>query len=447
MMPFTCGDEHPLAPGGASPIEHVILIVKENKTYDCLFGDLDIDASRDPDLQMFPASTTPNQRALAQAFNIADNFYGDAAESDSGHTALVNAHLTEWVERMWQDRDRYDVWGVYPVLEVSKPDRGSFFTWLVDHDIDLRIYGEIVGGAAVSSKGMIVQFHDSDYPGGTIVNYEVKDEVKAQYVAERIGAGELAQFTYLSLPNDHGVGISAGKPTPESMVADNDLAVGIVVDALSHSPLWAKSAVIVVQDDPQGCSDHVEAHRGFTMVISPWARRGYVSHVHYSFAHLFATIERILGVPPLGRPDAAAVPMYDFFTSKPDLAPFTALPREYPEELGDIHMPGQSATRCMDFRSADRNPGLEIVYDEYFAWRRGEVDRLHADANIAARIAAMPDGDEDEEEAEEELLAFDVEWAAHVAYLQARGEAAPTLPALGPAADCRERPLADRDDD
>lgn len=434
MLPFTCGGDHPLAPEGASPIEHVILVVKENKTFDCLFGALEIDASRDPSMQVFPSSTTPNQRALAQQFNISDNFFSDAAESDTGHTALVNAHLTEWVERIWQDRDAYDVWGFYPVNEVSRPDRGSFFTWVVDHDLSLRIYGEIVGAAAISTKGAISQYSDPDYPGGVIVNYEVKDEDKAKYVAARIAEGELAAFTYVSLPNDHGVGVSPGKPTPESMVADNDYGVGIIVDALSHSPFWDKSALIVLQDDPQGCSDHVEAHRGFVTIVSPWARRGYVSHVHYSFAHVFATIRRLLGLPPLGRPDAAAAPMYDLFTNVPDLTPFTALPREYPEELADAAMPGVSATRCMDFRSADRNPDLELVYDEYFAWRRGQVSRARADANIAARRAAGEgEGDDDDDD---ELLAFDAAWAAHVAALQARGEVPPALPDLGPAPGC-----------
>lgn len=446
MLPFTCGDDHPLAPGKPSPIEHVVLIVKENKTYDCLFGELDIDANRDPSLQIFPSTTTPNQRALAVEYNIADNFYGDAAESDSGHTALVNAHLTEWVERMWQDRDTYDVWGTYPVLEVSKPDRGSFFTWLVDHDLDLKIYGEVVGSAAVSTKGPILQFVDAGYPGGSIVNFTVKDETKAGYVAKRIASGGLADFTYISLPNDHGVGVSPGKPTPESMVADNDYGVGILVDAVAHSPQWDKTAVFLVQDDPQGCSDHVEAHRGFITVISPWARRGYVSHAHYSFAHLFATIERLLGVPPLGRPDAAAAPMYDLFTSVPDPTPYELRAREYPEEVASTAMPGVAATRCMDFRSADRNPDLDIVYEEYFAWRRGLVDRARADANIAARTAARRALGDDDDDDDDELLAFDAAWAAHVSALAARGEVAPSLPALGPAAGCRPTSIDDDDD-
>ncbi|MCB9706778.1 MAG: bifunctional YncE family protein/alkaline phosphatase family protein [Myxococcales bacterium] len=443
MLPFTCGDEHPLAPDVASPIEHVILIVKENKTYDCLFGELEVDAERDPALQMFPSATTPNQRALAVEFNIADNFYADAAESDVGHTALVNAHITEWVERIWQDRDEYDVWGLYPLLDVARPDRGSFFTWLVDLDVTLRIYGEIVGLGAESSKGPISKFSDGKYPGGVLVNYDVKDEDKATYVAERITAGELAEFTYLLLPNDHGVGVTPGKPTPESMVADNDLAVGIVVDALAHSPFWGSSAVFIVQDDPQGCEDHVDAHRGFITVVSPWARRGYVSHAHYSFSHIFATIERILGLPPLGRPDAAAAPMYDLFTSVPDLTPYELRPREYPEEIAAVSMPGVAASRCMDFRSPDRNPGLQVVYEEYFRWRRGEQSRAQADARISARLREV----DDPEEAEEEAHAFDAEWAVYRATLRARGEAAPELPALGPAADCRQRPIGVWEDD
>jgi hypothetical protein len=342
---------------------------------------------------------------------------------------------------------------------------------MLDNGRSIRIFGEIVGSAGQSTQGPVSAYSDGGYPGGKIINYTVKDELKAQYVASQIAEGDLAEFTYLLLPNDHGNGISPTVPTPESMVADNDIAVGIVVDALSKSPLWMSSMIIVVEDDPQGCGDHVEPHRSFTMVISPWARRGYVSSAHYSYAHVFATINRALGVPPLGRGDAAAAPMYDMFTSVPDPTPFDHLPRAYPEEFGLVTMPGYKATRCLDFRSADRNPELEVIYDEYFAWRRGEKSAAEADAAINTRIERMHqqegergdeddddelgrvlaggDADEHDEEDDEEedaaqALAFDLHFAAINEERLKRGEAPIELPPLGPAPDCERSPATKR---
>jgi DNA-binding beta-propeller fold protein YncE len=438
-----CGDDFPLPLdyAGSPVIEHVVLIVNENQTFDALFGnDADLlGVEADPAFLRWDPSTSINKRALAQRFVIADNFYTDAEESDSGHTFLTSTHWTDFVERIQKDRDQYDVLGFYPTSEPAIPDRGNFFVWALDHDKTLRIYGEVVGITATSSQGLVAQFSDNMYPGGLVINYAVKDEVKANYIAGKITDGELAQFTFISLPNDHTNGVSPGSPTPPSMVADNDYGVGIIVDAISHSPFWESTVIIVLQDDPQGSDDHIDEGRSPLLVISPWVRTGYVSHAHYSFSSVFATIERLLGLPPLGRPDASAAPMFDMFTDVPNLAPFDALPREYPEEFGDESDPGVAATRCMDFRGPDRAPGLEVVVDQYLAFRRGELSAAAAEAAITAGLAAIePDGEE-MEEAEEESSAHAQAIADYRALAQTH--ALPELiepPAsLGPAPGCR----------
>jgi DNA-binding beta-propeller fold protein YncE len=438
-----CGDDFPLPLdyAGSPVIEHVVLIVNENQTFDALFGNdgdlLGVEA--DPAFLRWDPSTSINKRALAQRFVIADNFYTDAEESDSGHTFLTSTHWTDFVERIQKDRDQYDVLGFYPTSEPAIPDRGNFFVWTLDNGKSLQIYGEIVGITATSSQGPVAQFSDSSFPGGLVINYTVKDEVKANYVAGKIADGELAQFTFISLPNDHTTGVQPGSPTPPSMVADNDYGVGIIVDAISHSPFWESTVIIVLQDDPQGSDDHIDEGRSPLLVISPWVRTGYVSHAHYSFSSVFATIERLLGIPPLGRPDAGAAPMFDMFTDVPNLAPFDALPRDYPEELGDESDPGVAATRCMDFRGPDRAPGLEVVVDQYLAFRRGELSSAAAEAAITAGLAALePDGEE-MEEAEEETSAHAQAITDYRAL--AKTHSLPELiepPAsLGPAPGCR----------
>lgn len=366
-----------------------------------------------------------------------------------GHTFLTATHWTEWVERINFDRDEYGVLETYPISQEAIPDRGNFFSWLLDHGKSIQIYGEIVGILHDSTVGPVSQFADPGFPGGIVINYDVHDVDKAQYVASEIARGELADFTFLSLPNDHGQGIVPGQPTPQSMTADNDAAVGIVVDALSHSPFWESTLVIVLQDDPQGSDDHIDESRSPLLLISPWVRRGYVSHAHYSFSSVFATIERLLGVPPLGRPDASAAPMWDMFTDVPDLEPYDAIPREFPEELGNVGDPGYAATRCMDFRGPDRNPGLGIVVDAYLAFRRGELTAAQADARIARELARPELLEEAEEEREEEL---DAHTTAVRGYAKLRAqhpelELPPLIepPArLGPAPDCRP---AERDGD
>ncbi len=413
VFPFECDDfPIPTTPEQISPIEHVVLIVKENKTFDCVFGDLDpneIDVDVDPSLLRWGEMITPNQHALARAFTISDSFFAEAPNSNTGHLWLTATHLTEYAERVYLEGNDLAINDGYPITEGATPDVGNFFTHLMDLDIDIRIYGEIVGMLAESKtgKGSVFQYSDAGYPGGTFTNYDVKDEDKALYVASKIQSGQLATFTYLLLPNDHTVGTDQGKPTPESMVADNDYAVGIVIDALSKSPYWEKSAVFIVQDDPQGCEDHVDALRSFVMIVSPWARRGYVSHVHTSFLSVFATIERIFGIPPLGRPDAAAAPMWDFFTPKPDFTPYDALPRQVPEELNSIDTPGSKRSAKMDFRGPDRNPELGTVLDAYRLWRMGQISKIEAERRIATPNLSSERRKELEEEAREEMEEYD----------------------------------------
>ena len=445
VFPFECDGFFPIPtrPGARSPIEHVILIVKENKTFDCVFGDLeDMDVDVDPSLVRWGEEITPNQHAIAREFTISDNFHVESENSDMGHLVLTSGFLTDFMERVWVEAKRHgDEFLGYQMEDAGIHETGNIFTHLLDHGVDIRVYGEIVGMFARAADGrQPMQFSDQDYPGGVFYNMNARDSARAEYVLEQIGEGDFASFTFMLLPNDHTGGTAPGNPTPESEVADNDEAVGILIEGLSQSEHWDSTVVFIVEDDPQGCSDHVDSHRSFLLVASPWVRRGHVSHVNVSFQSVFATIFRILGVPPMGRPDASAAPLWDMFVGEADLTPFAARPRLVPEEkILDINTPGAEESMRMDFRGPDRNRDLGTVLDAYRLWRMGVIDRETAHARIRAGVRSEPaagwaDPDELEEmfeeldeEAEEEVYAYDEAFESYRVWLEARGETMPQI--------------------
>ncbi|MCB9506228.1 MAG: hypothetical protein H6697_01020 [Myxococcales bacterium] len=442
-FPFDCVGTFPVPRqlGDPTPIEHVILVVKENKTFDCVFGDLGDGFDTDPTLVRWGEDITPNQHALAREFTIADNFYDEVEASDMGHITLTNGFLTDFAERIWMEAVRSDSFQGFQIQDPTTPSNGNLFTHIHDHGRSVRTYGEIVGMFARAADGWKpIDNADDDYPGGLVFNMNVQDESRAQYVVDRINAGDLADFTFMLLPNDHTGGSAPGNPTPEAEVADNDRGVGVLIEGLSQSEYWENTVVFVVEDDPQGCGDHVDSHRSFAFVISPWARRGYVSHVNYSFQSVFATVLQILGVPPMGRPDASASPMYDMFTATPDFTPFEALARTVPEDkILDIHTPGARESMRMDFSGPDRNADLGIVLDAYRLWRMGHIERDEAHRRIELGIRTLPGGrlmdaddaeelrEEQEEEREEEGYAFDAAMAEYRAWAAERGVTVPEL--------------------
>lgn len=427
VFPYACDEGAfpiPTRAGMGSPIEHVILIVKENKTFDCVFGDLEgMDVDVDPSLVRWGEDFTPNAHALAREYCLLDNFYTEVANSDQGHIYLTSAHMTEYVERIWTEKTRTDRFGGYQITEPAIPDRGNVFSHLADHGVDLRIFGEIVGlFAPLAGGGSVVRLSDPTWPGGPATNYSVEDVVKARhFIARTIEADRLPAFSFVLLPNDHTNGTDPGRPTPESMVADNDLAMGLIIEALAASPYWRKSLVLVVQDDTQGCEDHVDGHRSFLLAVGPWVRRRHVSHVHGSFLSIFATLERIFGVPPIGRPDASAMPLWDCFTGEPDFTPYRARPRTFPPELNPDDAPGAAQSARMDWRSPDRNPGLGVILDSYRLYRMGRISEAEARRRIEAGPGDADDWDDAIEESIEETTAYDRDFARYQAWRAAQG--------------------------
>jgi YVTN family beta-propeller protein len=347
----------PERPGDPTPIEHVVLIVRENKTYDAVLGDLEGTNGR-PDLALWGEEVTPNLHALARQFTILDNFYSNAEQSLQGHQWTAADNSNDFSEKTW-----LTTWGrsTHPISDFATagttPEAGYVWQQLERAGIDYVDMGEVIG---VDTNTNI----DVAYPG-LVFNLDVLDVDKAAYVAAKIEREGLPRFTYIGLPNDHTNGTARGKPTPESMIADNDEATGRIIEALAASPRWEKTVVFVIEDDPQDGADHVEAHRSPCLVVGPWVRHGYVSSQHYDNPSLWRTLTLLLGMPPLSRYDATAAAMFDVFAPAPDLAPYTTIPRRIPEAMNPADAFGAEESERMDFSTPDAAEGLQELLWRY----------------------------------------------------------------------------------
>lgn len=381
--------------GDPTPIQHIVLVVKENKSFDCVFGDFPgAEADPDPDYLMWGSHYTPNQHALATQFTLGDNFYTDSEVSVQGHLWLTGAFVTEYMERTWIENYRNGDFGADADLDQGQPDVGTLFMQLIRSGVNFTNYGEVTGAMGSVGGTTVLSHTDLSFPG-TFFNLDVKDETKATYVAGKLTGGTFPPFVYLGLPNDHTKGTSPGDLTPAAMINDNDYGLGLLINQVSHSSYWASTVFFVVEDDPQSCSDHIDPHRSFLLVVSPWARHGYVTHENGSFLSVYRTIERILGVPPLGRTDAMATPLWDAFTNVPDYTPYDALARTIPDETSKAWYPGAQRSQGLDFRGPDRAPELYPILRAYQLWRTGRM--RYDDAVRAAEqpVSAAAVGDDD----------------------------------------------------
>ena len=417
--------------GGRNPIKHIIYIIKENRTYDQVFGDLR-PGDGDPALCLYGEAITPNQHQLARQFGVLDNFYCSGEVSGDGHDWSTAAITSDYTEKTWQIGYRgkehtYDYEGVVgegiPLEEgqpdVNEPGTGYLWANAERHGVTHRNYGEFVfpewcdgrgaGASAVPrpacrqtavrsgeplpanvgqphgspslwpwpvpllarglpTKPELKDHFDPRYPGFRI---DYPDQLRAdeflnefdQFVkARQRGEGtELPQFVILYFGNDHTVRTRPSLPTPEASVADNDLAVGRVAEALSHSPYWDDTAIFILEDDAQDGGDHVDAHRSTALVISKYSPSApdhpYVDHNFYTTVNMIHTMEALLGLPPMNQNDAQAAAMAPLFSGSGDQPPFTAdqtnLRNGALYQINSPHAPGAKESAQLDFSRAD----------------------------------------------------------------------------------------------
>lgn len=355
--------------GPSKRIQHVFFILRENKTFDALLGDLP-GVDGDPSLTLKASSDDmdriwKNFRALVRTFATSDDYYTDAELSDQGHTWATYGRSNDFAERTWSYSGGYtrNAWTgpVQPqgTADIGQPLEGSVFDWLLDNHVSLGVFGEAEGQPQPHPDvGSPVDAH---YPGGFIQSMGHPDNEKACYLAARIRAFcNIGQFSFVTFPNDHTQGVSSGAPSPEVMMAVNDEATGMFVDALSHSPIWSSSLVIVTEDDPAGGGDHVEHHRTPILFASPWIKRGYVSKTHMDVSSLYKLVAHIFGIPyPNDLVAHASLPT-DLFSDTPDYGSYDHAPRDWPLSCGTA--PTRTEQRIADswdFDDVDEQPGLD----------------------------------------------------------------------------------------
>jgi YVTN family beta-propeller protein len=355
--------------GAASPIKHIIYIIKENRTYDQVFGDLP-HANGDPRLTIFGEKVTPNQHALAKEYVTLDNLYCDGEVSVDGHSWSNSAYATDFNEKQWPPLYGGRSSGDYNVRAMV-PSAGHLWDLAKKKGLTYRSYGENASrastgtamSAAPGAEGLIghvskeylngLAMRDTERVGiflhefqGYEANYDSSDPQK-----------RLPNYIVMSMPEDHTMGGRIGGYSPQAMVANNDYAIGQLVDKVSHSRYWPETAIFIIEDDAQDGADHVDARRTVGLVISPYVKRGLVDSTLYSTSSMIRSMELLLGLPPMSQYDAAAMPMYNSFGTTPVATPFTVI-----QPLIDVNIKntknsvGAKESAKMDFSDVDRAP-------------------------------------------------------------------------------------------
>jgi DNA-binding beta-propeller fold protein YncE len=320
------GNPIPSRVGAPSPIKYVFYIIKENRTYDQVLGDMK-EGNGDSTLCLFPEKITPNQHWLAREFVLLDNFYVDAEVSADGHNWSTAAYANDFVEKTWPTSyggrgGNYDYEGS---RAVAFPKGGFIWDYCLRAGVSYRTYGEFADDFKANYS--TIEGHFCPYYSAWDMNYQ---DIQREADWERdfdslLLLNQVPRFNSIRFGNDHTSGMVKGAYAPLSAVADNDLAVGRFLEHLSHSKIWPESAVFILEDDAQNGADHVDAHRSIAFVASPYTRRRHIDHTLYSTTSMVRTMELILGLPPMSQYDAAATPMWRCFTNTPDFTPIKAL--------------------------------------------------------------------------------------------------------------------------
>ncbi len=323
-------------PSARPPVHHVVYVIRENRTYDQVLGDV-ATGDGDSTLAIFNDSITPNAHAIARRWVLFDNFYVDGEVSADGHEWTDRAFAGDYNEKTWPAiyADRRD-WDLTDGEDLENPAGRYLWDAARKKRLWMVNFGEMVEGEAADSAyhtniAGLRGVTDAHYPSFIL---DIPDTVRAQMFADSVDSWDrqrrFPDLVILYLPRDHTYGKRAGRWTPRAMVADNDLALGRVVDRLSRSPAWRSLALFALEDDAQNGPDHVDAHRSVLLLASPWARRGAVDSTFYTTSSVLRTIGLLLGLPPLSQYDAAAAPLWNAFATRADSTPFAGLPARWP---------------------------------------------------------------------------------------------------------------------
>jgi len=404
------GNPIPLTPGDPSPIQYVFYVIKENRTYDQVLGDMK-EGNGDTNLCLFGEEVTPNHHQLARDFVLLDNFYANAEISADGHEWSMGAYASDFVQKMWRlqyahnSRRKY----VYPaegVFPMATPAGGYLWDRAAEAGVSYRSYGEFVANGKAPENLSIPRVKalrghlDEMYRGFDLDYPDAKRADRFLHELKRFEAeGGMPRLQVVRLPGDHTSGVRKGKRTPNACIADNDAALGRIVEGISHSRFWPQTAIFILEDDAQNGADHVDAHRTVALVASPYIKRHTVDSTMYTTSSMLRTIELVLGLQPMSQFDAAATPMFAAFQAKPDLTGYAALPARVDLDQKNVRNTwGEQMSRTMDFTREDTAD--DLLLNEVI-WRsvRGDNSPMPAPTRAAFVVThgtanANPDDDD-----------------------------------------------------
>ena len=391
------GNPIPRKQGQKSPIKHVFYIIKENRTYDQVLGDLP-QGNGDSSLTLFGKKITPNQHALAEDYVLLDNFYVDAEVSADGHNWSMAAYATDVIEKSWPTGygGRGGTGNYEGGRPITYPKDGFIWDYCQRAGITYRSYGEFGDYAKANIKSL--QGHMC--PASPGFDMDITDQVRADAwqhdFDSLLNIGAVPQFSTLRISNDHTSGQKKGKVSPQAAVADNDLAVGRILEHLSHSPIWKESVVFILEDDAQNGPDHVDAHRSPAYVVGPYVKRNTAVHTMYSTSGFLRTMELILGLPPMSQYDAAAVPLFECFTSTPDFKPYTVKQPLIDLDTRNVAN-NESSRRSEQFNFAKEDAAPDLDLNEV-VWKsvKGEHSVMPAPKRSAFVILEKKKKDDDD---------------------------------------------------
>ena len=395
--------------GDPSKIKHIFLVVKENRTYDQVLGDIG-KGNSDPTLAQFGSKVTPNTHSLANTFGLMDNFYDEGTLSADGHNWLMQADANDYIEKEFgafyrsypaqggdalaYQRDGF-LWNAAEAAGKTAKAFGEYNNYFTepspapswsDYYQSSRIMEGATKGTLPVPPGSVHTYadipslnaiDDAAYPPFDLgIPDQYREDIWQRSFAKSVRTNKLANLNLIWMPDDHTAGVGTGDPKPVAEVADNDLAVGRLISTISHSKYWKSSAVFVVEDDTQNGADHVDGHRGPLLIASPYAKHGVVDDTYYTQLNVVKTIEQILAIAPMNQEDRAAVPMYDAFTNKPNFAPYKVVPNKIPLTEGlNLSPSGSSKSAIPTFRPASAAragvPAAERpIYLDWVVWSR-----------------------------------------------------------------------------
>jgi YVTN family beta-propeller protein len=384
----------PFKIGKGSPVKYVFYVIKENRTYDQVLGDIK-KGNGDTTLTLFGKKYTPNQHALAESFVLLDNFYVNAEVSADGHNWSMGAYANDYLEKTWPTSygGRGGTYGGEGEREIANNKNGFIWNNCHRYNVSYRSYGEFVENETAVIPVLANHFCKKYQSYNLAIRDTSRFNVWKKDFYSLLKENKVPQFNTVRFGNDHTEGMRLGRPSPYAHVADNDLAVGLFIETLAQSPIWNETVVFILEDDAQNGADHVDAHRSPAYIAGGFIKRNFVDHTPYTTTSVLRTIELILGMEPMTQYDAAATPMWSCFNSEPASSTYKAInPKVSLDEKNVAVNQWQRKSERFSFAKEDSNNDIEF---NRVLWHGLKGDVAFPGPTRAAFVTPMAEDDDD----------------------------------------------------